>query len=140
MQFSTLALIAAAISTTFAATSDPDWVTYTKDLGTATIVVTRYKGSTALEGSEYTTQTVVVSENGTAKYTEVLTKKKDDAAATSSAAAAEEVAESTTAEAAAAATSEAESSVAEVSTYTGGAINVGASVGALALGAAVLLI
>lgn len=55
MQFSTFALIAATLSAASAATSDPDWVTYTKKLESTTIVVTRYQGSTPLEGSQYTT-------------------------------------------------------------------------------------
>ncbi len=71
--------------------SDPEWVTYTKNLPDKTITVTRYQGSTPLTGTEYQTRTIVVSnEDGSPKYTEVITGRRDPATETAKASAASE--------------------------------------------------
>ncbi|CAM9021131.1 hypothetical protein WICANDRAFT_64604 [Wickerhamomyces anomalus NRRL Y-366-8] len=71
--------------------SDPDWVTYTKNLPDTTVTVTRYQGSTPLTGTEYQTRTIVVSnEDGSPKYTEVITGRRDPATETAKASAASE--------------------------------------------------
>lgn len=112
--------------------SDPHWVTYTKNLPDTTVTVTRYQGSTPLTGTEYQTRTIVVSnEDGSPKYTEVITGRRDPSTET-------EVAQSSSskAEAKSSATSakSESSSSGRVSTYTGAAKTVGLSFGALAFG------
>ncbi|CDR47158.1 CYFA0S29e01046g1_1 [Cyberlindnera fabianii] len=72
-------LAAAVIGAASQETVDPNWVTYTKPLGSTTVTVTNYLGSTPLTGSLYTTDTVVVSENGVAAYTKYNTRMKNSA-------------------------------------------------------------
>jgi hypothetical protein len=72
MKFSALA-VAAILSQIVRADDDDGWVTYTKKLTTTTVSVTKYAGtSTFLSGSQFTTQTVTVS-NGDAVYVEIVT-------------------------------------------------------------------
>jgi uncharacterized membrane protein len=87
---------------TSATTTGDGWVTYTKDLGTATIVVTRYTGDEELTGSEYVTNYITATRNGNT-YTETIIGR-----ATATAAASSEDAESSSADAEATSSADAE--------------------------------
>lgn len=87
MQLSTITLIAAAIAQVLAQEHSSEWVTYTKKFSYTTFVVTKYLGSTGLTGSSYTTRTIdVTDENGSVMYTEVATGRADAVASGNSAA------------------------------------------------------
>lgn len=77
MKFSTLFILAASFIPAFAAVGEgEDWVTYTKHIADENrdITVTRYMGtSTFLSGTEFHTRTIIVSKDGKAAYTEVIT-------------------------------------------------------------------
>lgn len=153
MKLSLIACLASLIASTFAddsSSSDNGWITYTKPLGSTTIIVTRYMGSTPLLGSQYTTETFPVTDGG-AVYTEILTgyaDTSDKASATSSE-------ESSSKPSSEASTTEASSSEAPASsssgsdssesssiseTFTGGAKTIGLSTGGLVLIGAAFLI
>lgn len=160
MKLSSIASITAIIANVLAQEHSSEWVTYTKKFSYTTFAVTKYLGSTGLTGSSYTTKTIdVTDEAGSVLYTEVATGRADAVASGSSGSSSSGSSSTTGGESSAtdeaSSTTESSSSAEETSTSSSdsssstsasssseaGADHVlGYSLGAIAVGAAALLL